>query len=925
MPSYLKSKHDIGILRSDGSTKVGLMLAEREGRPLYRTLTERYLKNQFFSGAPDYGALDPQNEIAIILDDYRSGFGLEVYDSTDPKRYYSSIGMDMRHRGMGIAGNTPTTVTLPATTAPAITDGGFELWDDAQTLTNWTETGNGSLDRDEANEREGTYSAGFQMAGGQLGTLYQDISWLAGYAGRRFTLTIYCKTTAASSIRLAINDGLTTTYGTPHTGGAAYELLSVSMTLATGATRLRIIIDAYANGSAFMDGASTLTGSSLGVVGNFEEFNDELYANAGTILCKLNAGGTGFDAVYEFESNIVALQHFTDHLYICLDHGAVVEDCEDAWADNTDAAVTVTADSSDYKVGSSSAKFVAAAGIGVNTLWSSETISAVDMSGANGIEMWIKCSIATTSGELEIHLDDTANMGSPIETMDVPALVAGRWTKIHLDFASASSDTAIVGIGLYQTADIGIATVRIDDVRLHYDYYYMTAGETFTRSTLANAEFTHMEAVHKATPTLYGAHTPNGLRASTDPTNDGSWGTTVEIGSYTHDITELVEWSGTVYIMKDTIPYYLDSDGAAQGDLAPELKTEHSSTSGKNAIIWHNKIYIPAGSQSLLESDGTTNTFRDPANYATNLSDFVGRVQALGGDAHYFYAIIDNGTKVEVLAGRPEVIDGVTRWVWHPIAEIPATFTDCETAFVSTVFQERLWISSTVSTESLYYLPLPDTYGNITEDTNRLFKTDTYFITPWLHGNFKGEDKRWVKVTATLGHANDTNVYFELHYQKKGDSSWTDAGDLKGTATSRVHTLYLPDDSSSNSPISPMMRFKLVAKTDDTDLTPELLSLDIRAILRPPARKIIECVVRVQDGILDKQGSKLVGTDAAYMRTVLDEARDGSDVFTFYDPFGNTKFCIMLPQDPESDITESLKNENPEQNYVLRLQEVTLS
>ena len=218
----------------------------------------------------------------------------------------------------------------PATTAPTIIDGGVETCGDAQNLTNWTETGNGTLNRDEGNEREGTYSAGFSMAGGQLGTLYQDISWLAGYAGRRFTLTIYGKTADASCIRLAINDGLTTTYGTPHTGGGAYELLSVTMTLAAGATHFRIIIDAYGNGSAFLDGPSTITGSSLGVACCFEEFNDELYASAGTVLMKLNAGGTGFDAVYEFPTNIMSLEAFTGHLYIVIDHGTVIEDCEDA-------------------------------------------------------------------------------------------------------------------------------------------------------------------------------------------------------------------------------------------------------------------------------------------------------------------------------------------------------------------------------------------------------------------------------------------------------------------------------------------------------------------------------------------------------------------------------------------------------------------
>ena len=45
MPHYLKEKHDIGILRSDGSTYVGLMLAQDENKtPIYREIFDKALQ-----------------------------------------------------------------------------------------------------------------------------------------------------------------------------------------------------------------------------------------------------------------------------------------------------------------------------------------------------------------------------------------------------------------------------------------------------------------------------------------------------------------------------------------------------------------------------------------------------------------------------------------------------------------------------------------------------------------------------------------------------------------------------------------------------------------------------------------------------------------------------------------------------------------
>ena len=770
MPTYDQKRNDIGILRTDGTTYVGLMLATIDGKPAYKTSTERYLKNQYYAGAPDYGALDPQNEIAIIIDDFRSGFGLKIYDSTEPKRYYSSIGMDLRHRGMAIASWTPTTVTKPSTIA-------------AQgTLANKTMEGGGSW-------TGGAQSAVQKHAGAnswrctQASDAYQAVAtWDSSWASKTFTFGCWVWADAASAARIRLyDDGGGSTYSGYHTGGSSWEFFAVTHTVNAGATsylRAGLYNDHGTNDNCYFDDAEF--GSPIVGDINFVSFNNEWYMGYGLTVSKLNAGGTAFTPAF------------------CLP---------------------------DYV-----------------------------------------------------------------------------------------TDFAVHGSYLYIAQG------------LSNHYWYMdTSDNLFSTNNATNdGNFYYFATVHGASPTLYGNDATNKIRSNAAPDVDSdAWSGQTTVGSSSYSITDLIAWKGALYIMKENQPHYLDDSGDVQADLAQELESAYATTSGKNAWVWKNKLYIPCGDQALLETDATTNTFRNPANYCTNLSSFVGRIFAGVGDEEWNYIAVDNSSAVEILAGREETIGGTTSWVWHPIAEM--TLTGVGAMGISSKVSKRLWIGSTADSDSVYYLALPTTYGNITSDTNRYFKTDGYFITPWLHGSFKGEDKAWIKATATLGHSSDSDIYFECHYQKKGDSAWTDAGDFIGSSTNRTPTIYLPVDSDSASPVSPMMRFKLVAKTDTDTTTPILENLDVRAILKPTHRKIIECVVRCKDNILDKEGNYLEGTSAANIRTVLDEARDATWPFTFYDPWGATKYCIILPNDPESTMQTGLKDENPEQYYYLRMQEVAMS
>ncbi len=797
--SFVFGRHDLGIEDTDGSI-LGLMCAKDKGVPLYEEHDSKYLSDQYYTNTPDQTYIDPEKEIPLVQSDYRSGFGLEVADPTDPLRYYASYGMDLRHRGMAIAGWKTTGIAIP--TYPAkIADPGMEAWDDANNLTNWTLnqiSGTLVLDREPTTTHSGTFSAKITSEGGEEGELYQDVpTWNNNYQGKQITVKAWIRTSDPANTKLRINDGVGTTEQAASLTNT-FEEVTVTRTLDGSATRIRIGTWLQSGTTVYTDGFSSDIPYADGVKA-FADFNDLLYTGGGNILWKLNGAGNGWTLVESFIT-----------------------------AEAGDPAGMIT--------------------------------------------------------DLEPFPNSTA----------------------------AGEDILLIARGVSLL------------------YYEMTAAEGFTISDLSvNAKF--LQRVDAATPVMWASVSDYEIKKSADPAAGGTaWSGITTVDTSFNAITDFITKSGALYICKEDMIYYLDSNEAVQNDLAPKLRILTSPTSGKNAITDGDKIMYPAGDQSLLEIDGTTLTWRTPATYATNLSDFNGRVFAVSFDDQYWFVALDNSTKVEILAGREEVISGATRFVWHPIHEM--TLTGVETMFVSPVFQKRLWIASTSSSDSIFYLPLPKGYGDIINDGNRDFETDTYFYTSWRHGGFKADDKSYYKATATLGHTFDTDIYFELHYKKLGDSTWTDAGDFKGTATDRKPVLFIPVDGSSNKPTSTMMYFKIVAKTDDVLKTPQLLNFDVRAILYPPRTDVILTrITAAQETTLRDGQTETNQTNV--IKTLMDNIEDSTWPRKFYpidyNPTDNNFIYVKpLPLPRGTKKREVIKDEQgreKEYAYNLFLQEVKLS
>jgi hypothetical protein len=135
-------------------------------------------------------------------------------------------------------------------------------------------------------------------------------------------------------------------------------------------------------------------------------------------------------------------------------------------ASSTNANIAATADTEDKKQGAASNRFVYAGGASAGDI-STDSITSKDLSKYDYLEGWVKIALSagTSAGNLKILLDNTANCGSPLETLNVPALTNDIWTYFRVPLANPELDTAIISVGLEYDADLTACTVWLDDLK----------------------------------------------------------------------------------------------------------------------------------------------------------------------------------------------------------------------------------------------------------------------------------------------------------------------------------------------------------------------------------------------------------------------------------------------------------------------------
>jgi hypothetical protein len=143
----------------------------------------------------------------------------------------------------------------------------------------------------------------------------------------------------------------------------------------------------------------------------------------------------------------------------------VIDDCEDAWNEQVVANVTSAIDAGDKKVGAASIKLTVGDPVAAGTILASESVNA-DLSIYSGATMWLKSSVATQKGDLQLVFGASQPCGDILAEIDVPALSAGQWTKCSFFFGMGLWLTdPTMSVGLKMVVDLGAFILWGDDLR----------------------------------------------------------------------------------------------------------------------------------------------------------------------------------------------------------------------------------------------------------------------------------------------------------------------------------------------------------------------------------------------------------------------------------------------------------------------------
>ena len=146
----------------------------------------------------------------------------------------------------------------------------------------------------------------------------------------------------------------------------------------------------------------------------------------------------------------------------------VVQTCDVAWTEFVDGDVTLTLDTTDYKVGTGSNKMVQAGALAVGDILASQVVALGDMSGIAVLFCFAKSSVnISAADDYRLLLDNHALCASPEVQLSLPTLAAGEWKFCLCPVVAGafSAATNVISVGLeLQANDPGAATLHIDQI-----------------------------------------------------------------------------------------------------------------------------------------------------------------------------------------------------------------------------------------------------------------------------------------------------------------------------------------------------------------------------------------------------------------------------------------------------------------------------
>lgn len=203
------------------------------------------------------------------------------------------------------------------------------------------------------------------------------------------------------------------------------------------------------------------TQSTLCVRGNVLAYKgtangDECVTKISFTIGKAQAGGGAIDLTpfYRLDANGALVS-------------PIISDCDTTWTTTGITNVTSSVDASDFKETPRSAKLIVATGFTTGNMAYQPLSTALDLTYANQMSVWIKSSADQTAGAIQMKLCSDSSAATAVETVNMPALSADVWTEaiVALNNPGSASLSSINSVAISAASDPGAVTLHIDEVK----------------------------------------------------------------------------------------------------------------------------------------------------------------------------------------------------------------------------------------------------------------------------------------------------------------------------------------------------------------------------------------------------------------------------------------------------------------------------
>jgi hypothetical protein len=137
-----------------------------------------------------------------------------------------------------------------------------------------------------------------------------------------------------------------------------------------------------------------------------------------------------------------------------------IDECESAWTASSN--VTATASSS-VRIDGNSANLSIAAAFTTGKVAFRALPGTLNLSAFKGVSFWCRSTLALASGVLTLNLCSDGIGAVSVNTITIPALVAGEWRRVYVDTGGALG-SAIASISLNAASDPGTVVVNLDNI-----------------------------------------------------------------------------------------------------------------------------------------------------------------------------------------------------------------------------------------------------------------------------------------------------------------------------------------------------------------------------------------------------------------------------------------------------------------------------